>query len=206
MAYTLPPINVLSSSPHQIQEILDHLFEPSPSLYSLVASQLPREFSDWDAFCDWVGGLLLQLLNNANANNYNDELLLEILGAHPRLGAAKVDSAHSQAEQRSLASGDEEEGAKLQRLNEEYEKTFPGMKSHYYFSGEERRVGAKVIQECDTCMSRASSSSPHSASRLRMKPKRSLTPQKKKKKKKKKQRRTLQADGVKQKKRFFRWS
>jgi 2-oxo-4-hydroxy-4-carboxy--5-ureidoimidazoline (OHCU) decarboxylase len=139
MAYTLPPIDALSSSPHQIQEILDHLFEPSPSLYSLVASQLPREFADYNAFCDWVGGLLLQVLNNSNANNSNDELLLEILGAHPRLGAAKIDSVHSQAEQRSLASGDEEEGAKLQRLNEEYEKTFPG-KSPFFPPGGEEQV------------------------------------------------------------------
>lgn len=117
MSYRLPPISTLASAPHELQTILDHLFEPSPALYSLVAAHLPRSFTGYPEFCDWVG----TLLPDAPPNQ-----LLQILSAHPRLGAKQVDSAHSIEEQRSLAAASEEEGRRLEQLNREYEERFPG--------------------------------------------------------------------------------
>jgi len=55
----------------------------------------------------------------------------KILGAHPRLGEKKVDSAQSRAEQAQLNTGGQEETAKLLELNEKYEETFPGLRYVY---------------------------------------------------------------------------
>ena len=116
-SYRLPPVSTLASSPQHLAEILDHLFEPCPALHSLVAAHLPRAFAGYDEFCDFVGALL---------PGAPEPQLLAILGAHPRLGAARVDSAQSAAEQRSLAAASAAEAAKLAALNAEYEARFPG--------------------------------------------------------------------------------
>jgi 2-oxo-4-hydroxy-4-carboxy--5-ureidoimidazoline (OHCU) decarboxylase len=130
--YRLPSPAALSSSPELIQEVLVHLFEPSPTLYSLVASQLPRGFDGYDAFADFVAGLLLGLKDSGET-----ETLLRVLGAHPRLGAAKVESLHSQGEQRSLMAATAagvEEMERLKQLNDKYEETFPGGFFLFFFS------------------------------------------------------------------------
>ena len=68
--------------------------------------------------------------------------LEDILSSHPRLGEKKVDSAISRMEQQAMekasAAGQEGDGkSKLQeqetlrKLNEEYEKTFPGLRYVY---------------------------------------------------------------------------
>ncbi|KAA8910501.1 Oxo-4-hydroxy-4-carboxy-5-ureidoimidazoline decarboxylase [Sphaerosporella brunnea] len=140
-SYTLPPVATLASSPQQLQEVLDHLFEPSPALYSLVASQLPRHFADYAAFADWVAGLLRSGLRG------DDETLLSILRAHPRLGAKRVDSVHSQAEQKSLAVADPDEAGRLLELNDEYERTFPGMRYVVFVAGRSRPVIMQNMKE-----------------------------------------------------------
>jgi 2-oxo-4-hydroxy-4-carboxy--5-ureidoimidazoline (OHCU) decarboxylase len=71
-------------------------------------------------------------------------VLLDILSAHPRLGAKKVESEQSQAEQKSL--GNEHERAELQRLNEEYEKTFPGLRYVVFVNGRSREVVMKDMK------------------------------------------------------------
>ena len=74
------------------------------------------------------------------------EWLDKILGAHPRLGEKKVESAQSKAEQAQLNTGSEEEAAKLRDLNAEYEKTFPGLK--YVYGDQDfgpSRLGANAI-------------------------------------------------------------
>lgn len=119
---SLPPITTLSSSPAQIQTVLDHLFEPCPTLYTLVASHLPRSFASYDEFADFVADLLFAL--------DDQDKLLDVLGAHPRLGAKRVESVHSQGEQRSLAADGGEEAERLERLNDEYERAFPGKFCH----------------------------------------------------------------------------
>jgi len=68
------------------------------------------------------------------------EWLDKILGAHPRLGEKKVDSAQSQAEQAQLNTRGEEEATKLRNLNAEYEKTFPGLKYVVFVDGRSRSI------------------------------------------------------------------
>lgn len=63
----------------------------------------------------------------------------EILNCHPRLGAKKVESTHSQAEQKSL-SGSAEETEKLRSLNERYERTFPGLRYVVFVNGRPRSI------------------------------------------------------------------
>jgi 2-oxo-4-hydroxy-4-carboxy--5-ureidoimidazoline (OHCU) decarboxylase len=72
-------------------------------------------------------------------------VLLDILSAHPRLGAKKVDSEQSQAEQKSL--GNESERAELQRLNEEYEKKFPGLRYVVFVNGRSREEVMKDMKK-----------------------------------------------------------
>jgi len=75
------------------------------------------------------------------------EWLDKILGAHPRLGAKKVESAQSQAEQAQLNTGGEGEAAKLRELNELYEKTFPGLKYVVFVNGRSRTVIMENMNE-----------------------------------------------------------
>ncbi|KAF8249961.1 hypothetical protein K440DRAFT_192122 [Wilcoxina mikolae CBS 423.85] len=146
----LPPISALTSSPTHIQSVLDTLFEPSPSLYTLVSSHLPRSFTSYNEFADFVADLLFTL--------DDDEKLLNILGAHPRLGAKNVESVHSRGEQRSLGGGggeeeeEEEEGERLERLNVEYERVFPGMKYVVFVAGRSRQV---IMQNMEKRIARA---------------------------------------------------
>jgi len=136
---SLPPITTLSSSPAQIQTVLDHLFEPCPTLYTLVASHLPRSFASYDEFADFVADLLFAL--------DDQDKLLDVLGAHPRLGAKRVESVHSQGEQRSLAADGGEEAERLERLNDEYERAFPGMKYVAFVAGRSRQVIMQNMEE-----------------------------------------------------------
>jgi len=143
--YRLPSIAALSSSPELIQEVLDHLFERSLALYSLVASQLPRSFDSYNAFADFVAGLLLGLKDSGET-----ETLLKVLGAHPRLGAEKVESLHSQGEQRSLRAATGagvEEAKRLKQLNDRYEETFPGMRYVVFVNGRSRPVVMQNMEE-----------------------------------------------------------
>lgn len=134
MSNKLPPIESLSSAPHAIQQVLDTLFEPAPALYPLVASQLPRQFTSYDQFVDFVASLLFSLTRDrdGNGDDTEDSRLQEILSAHPRLGETNIHSALSRAEQTSLATAAAEgdEAAQLRRLNERYEQTFPGRYIH----------------------------------------------------------------------------
>ncbi|KAF8534537.1 Oxo-4-hydroxy-4-carboxy-5-ureidoimidazoline decarboxylase, partial [Trichophaea hybrida] len=130
-----------SSSPTEIQSVLDTLFEPSPTLYTLVSSHLPPSFTSYNEFADFVADLLFTL--------DDDEKLLNILGAHPRLGAKNVESVHSRGEQRSLGGGEEEEGERLERLNVEYERVFPGI---VFVAGRSRQV---IMQNMEKRIARA---------------------------------------------------
>ena len=56
------------------------------------------------------------------------------------MGAKKVESAQSQAEQAQLNTGGEEEAQKLRHLNDEYEKTYPGLRYVVFVNGRSRPV------------------------------------------------------------------
>lgn len=132
---TLPPIaSVPSLDPVARSDILGLLFEPSATLESTFVPFLAEQkFDSYNALIDAIGNQLRNLTDLA--------ALEDILSSHPRLGAKKVESAMSRLEQKAMekASSHEdgqtskensklEEQAVLESLNEEYEKTFPGLR------------------------------------------------------------------------------
>ena len=127
-SYHLPPVTTI---PHLITieraAILDALFEPCTSLHTLSLHLLHTQtFESYDDLIAAVGKQLEDLSESISTSD--KEWLDKILGAHPRLGAKKVDSEQSRGEQAQLNTGGEEEAEELQRLNEEYEKMFPGLR------------------------------------------------------------------------------
>jgi 2-oxo-4-hydroxy-4-carboxy--5-ureidoimidazoline (OHCU) decarboxylase len=123
-ALTLPPISALPTlSAAEMEQLLDLLFEPSPALHSLCLPILHGvTFASYDAIISHINNLLKDLANR------DKNTLDEILGSHPRLGAKKVESAQSQAEQRQLNHGAEGEKEELAWLNQQYEHRFPGLR------------------------------------------------------------------------------
>jgi hypothetical protein len=130
-AFQLPAIDGLPAlSAIERAKILDALFEPCTALHTLSLDLLhTKTFTSYD---DLIASVGVQLTDLSESPSTSDTQWLDkILGAHPRLGAKKVDSAQSAAEQAQLNSGGEEEATKLRELNEEYEKTFPGLRYVY---------------------------------------------------------------------------
>ena len=127
-AFHLPPISGLPAlSTIERAAILDALFEPCQALHILSLDLLHTE--KFDSYNDLIASVRVQLTDLSDSPSTSDtEWLDKILGAHPRLGAKKVDSAQSQAEQAQLNTGGEEEATKLRNMNEEYEQTFPGLR------------------------------------------------------------------------------
>jgi hypothetical protein len=129
--FQLPPIaGVPTLSTTERASVLDALFEPCTALHTLSLDLLHTE--TFLSYNDLIASVGVQLTDLSESPSTSDtEWLDRILGAHPRLGAKKVDSAQSQAEQAQLNTGGEEEATKLRELNEEYEKTFPGLRYVY---------------------------------------------------------------------------
>ncbi|KAI6709852.1 hypothetical protein JHW43_007615 [Diplocarpon mali] len=139
-SFQLPPIEDVPSLPvSERASILDALFEPCDALHTLSLDLLNTE--TFASYNDLIASVGVQLSNLAESSCMSDAKWLDkILGAHPRLGAKKVDSAQSQAEQAQLNTGGEKEAEKLQDLNEEYEKAFPGMTYVVFVNGRSRPV------------------------------------------------------------------
>jgi len=138
---SLPPVGDITSLTANSQtEILALLFEPSPTLTSRYVPLLAATpFDSYAALINTIGADLQILASSDDSENL--AALEDILSSHPRLGAPKVDSAMSRMEQAAMNAaskptegGDEEEQRKQQEseilkgLNEEYEKTFPGLR------------------------------------------------------------------------------
>ena len=118
--------------------ILDLLFEPSTQLHTLSVPLLhDQEFSSYAELIAAVGVQLTDLSESASTSD--TAWLQNILGSHPRLGAKKIESAQSQTEQAQL-QGSGEEAEQLRVLNEEYEKTFPGLRYVVFVNGRPRSV------------------------------------------------------------------
>lgn len=119
-------------------KVLDLLFEPSTQLHTLsVALLLEKKFESYDSLISAVGVQLTDLSDSSSASD--KQWLEDILGSHPRLGAKKVDSAQSQAEQAQL-QGSGHEAEQLRILNEEYEQKFPGLRYVVFVNGRSRSV------------------------------------------------------------------
>ena len=135
----LPPIQDVPSLPAEDRAaILDLLFEPSTQLHTLSLPLLhDKTFS---SYIDLIAAVGVQLTDLSESASTSDTTWLhDILGSHPRLGAKKVDSAQSQAEQAQLQGGGDE-AAKLTQLNDEYEQKFPGLKYVVFVQGRSREV------------------------------------------------------------------
>ncbi|TAQ84260.1 hypothetical protein B7494_g7417 [Chlorociboria aeruginascens] len=129
--FELPPIeSVPTLSTTERAAILDSLFEPCTSLHTLSVELLHTE--TFESYDDMIASIGVQLQYLAESPSTSDtEWLDTILAVHPRLGEKKVESVQSQAEQAQLNTGGEAAAILLQRLNEEYEKTFPGLRYVY---------------------------------------------------------------------------
>jgi hypothetical protein len=129
--FQLPPItSVPTLSTIERAAVLDALFEPCTALHTLSLGLLHTEM--FTSYNDLIASVGVQLTDLSESPSISDtEWLDKILGAHPRLGEKKVESAQSQAEQAQLNTGGEEEAIKLRNLNVEYEKTFPGLRYVY---------------------------------------------------------------------------
>lgn len=116
--------------------VLDLLFEPSPALHALSDPLLQSSHATYTALVNQIRSSLHSLLSSSSPSSLST--LDAVLQSHPRLGASKVDSAQSRAEQASL--GTVGEGEKLKQLNEEYEATFPGLRYVVFVNGRSREV------------------------------------------------------------------
>lgn len=138
-AAKLPPVEQVSQlSTEDRAAILDLLFEPSTQLHTLAVPLLhENSFESWQDLIAAIGVHLIELSESASTS---DTAWLEgVLGSHPRLGAKKVDSSQSQAEQAQL-QGTTDEAEQLRLLNQEYETTYPGLRYVVFVNGRSRNV------------------------------------------------------------------
>ncbi|GJC96231.1 OHCU decarboxylase [Colletotrichum higginsianum] len=130
---SLPDIDTLTHSSEEEQtEILDALFEPSPAIHALILPSISAaSFQSYDELITHCHKTFQALIDDPA----HKAELHSIISSHPRLGAKKVESAQSAAEQAQLQSGDATE---LAALNAEYEAKFPGLRYVVFVSGRGR--------------------------------------------------------------------
>lgn len=141
---SLPPIATISQLDAAGRaQILDLLFEPSTQLHTLSVTPIAEAtFSSYADLIAFVGNQFSALVDS---DLESDQRWLDtILGAHPRLGGKKVDSALSRQEQAAMKAAESATGsaaqsgadaediaAKLVDLNARYEEAFPGLRYVY---------------------------------------------------------------------------
>ncbi|KAL4975407.1 Oxo-4-hydroxy-4-carboxy-5-ureidoimidazoline decarboxylase [Aspergillus desertorum] len=140
---SLPPPCSLRELPQEEQfQALDTLFESSPELHTLMAPVLANQtFASYASLIDAVGGRMSAL--SATNSPTDRDILVGILGSHPRLGQPKTAAAEhlselSKREQANLNTGAEEQAEKLRLLNAEYEEKFPGLRFVTFVNGRSR--------------------------------------------------------------------
>jgi hypothetical protein len=139
---TLPPASTLPTLPASTQtSILADLFEPSTSLNNTILPLLSTPHPSYPVLINQTIKPHLLSLRTADP-----PLLLSILASHPRLGAPKIDSAQSAAEQAQLQGG-EEVVAELASLNEAYEAKFPGLRFVVFVNGRGRGEIMAIMRE-----------------------------------------------------------
>ncbi len=124
----LPPASSLTAD--TLPAALSTLFNPSPALESyIVPYLLPHTpFPSYDELVALVRPKLRALASSSSDRDIS--LLHDILAAHPRLGAKKVEGGLSHGEQAGLRAGlgEDTEMEELERLNEEYERLYEGLR------------------------------------------------------------------------------
>ncbi|KAL4802243.1 Oxo-4-hydroxy-4-carboxy-5-ureidoimidazoline decarboxylase [Aspergillus unguis] len=151
-----PPSSVKDLSQDRQFQVLDTLFESSPELHTLVGPVLANQsFSSYSSLVDAVGDQMSAL--SASNRPTDRDILLGILGSHPRLGQPKTAAAEhlselSKKEQAKLNTGDDgTQAAKLQLLNQEYELQFPGLRFVTFVNGRSRDA---IIEEGNSRIAR----------------------------------------------------
>lgn len=132
----------------QLAGVLDNLFEPCAALRGCLTPQIRKtQFPTYTALIAFCRVQLLSLIGEyvSNPTPEKRELICKVVSAHPRLGVPKKQtgslSAHSQNEQKSLATQDGEDSSLaklLQELNAKYETTFPGLIFVVFVNGRSR--------------------------------------------------------------------
>ncbi|KAJ3021447.1 UNVERIFIED_CONTAM: hypothetical protein HDU68_009622 [Siphonaria sp. JEL0065] len=137
-----PSPSVNSCNYVEFERILNELFEPAPPLVSYLYNFHP--FNDMNALLDVAENVLL---NNTTLNTFSKTQLVEIVNAHPRLGAPKT-AALSGASKKEQGNGsdDAQVNESLQVLNETYEAKF-GFKLVEFVNGRSRRDLLPVLQK-----------------------------------------------------------
>ncbi|KAM5354030.1 hypothetical protein ACJ41O_000680 [Fusarium nematophilum] len=129
-----PPSDLRKAVEAEQVQVLDLLFEPSPAIHSTLLPVLRDvEHTSYPELIDACKARLFSLAPS-NSSSEPDQTLLSIVGSHPRLGAKKVESAQSAAEQANLQG----EGEELAKLNQEYEERFPGLRYVVFVNGRGR--------------------------------------------------------------------
>ncbi|KAI0976476.1 Oxo-4-hydroxy-4-carboxy-5-ureidoimidazoline decarboxylase [Xylaria arbuscula] len=113
---------------------------PPPPSSSLSSATIPDNtpFTSYPSLIRHIGTLLHQLVVSSSSTPSSREKLHAILGSHPRLGAKKVDSTQSRAEQAQLNTAGTDESERLAALNREYEERFPGLRYVVFVNGRSR--------------------------------------------------------------------
>ncbi|KAM3528785.1 hypothetical protein MY4038_005725 [Beauveria bassiana] len=144
----LPNIKDLRSlSDARKSAALDLLFEPSPEIHKALIPVIDSQHhTSYDKLIESCRKTFLSMAPKSTAAK-PDQDLLSILGSHPRLGAKKVESAQSVAEQARLGG----ESKVLARLNREYEERFPGLRYVVFVNGRGR---AEIMEDMKARMDR----------------------------------------------------
>ncbi|KKA30279.1 hypothetical protein TD95_003874 [Thielaviopsis punctulata] len=135
------PQSIPSLPPTAQTAVLDALFEPSPTLHALMQPALQTPFPSYPALITACHSVMHSLRQTDTPR------LHAILGAHPRLGAPKVDSAQSAAEQARLQQGSEATRVRLAELNQLYEQRFPGLRYVVFVNGRGREEIMRNMEE-----------------------------------------------------------
>ena len=128
----------------QIKHAISMLFEPSEDLLPIATGTLAGSstYHDW---CEKIREKLKQNLSQTEkGDGVAQKLLVNIISAHPRLGAKKVESSQSQTEQRQLR--DEKTVIALSELNSAYEAKF-GIKFVIFVNGRGRDTIVQIMRE-----------------------------------------------------------
>ncbi|SJM86089.1 uncharacterized protein ZBIST_2653 [Zygosaccharomyces bailii] len=145
----------IGSSSKLQEEVMDDLFEPSEGLQVLTLKN--NEFmseagslKSYSEFIELVRSTLLQTSVRAEREGEQElNLLVDVVGAHPRLGEPKLKlSRYSQAEQQNLQQSHDPPYIKerLAQLNAEYERLYPQLKFVVFVNGRTRPEIIKVME------------------------------------------------------------
>ncbi|KAG0332016.1 hypothetical protein BG004_001422 [Podila humilis] len=154
---SLPSIDTLNSPATTVQEFSEAvtlLFEPAPPIVKHLHAKRP--YTSYSALIDETSSFLQK-----SNNNLTLEEQLDVINAHPRIGAAKAnlsalslieqgysaEDAQKQVDATSTPSQDDEITQQtLKRLNEEYEAKY-GFKFVVFVNGRPRSVIIPVMED-----------------------------------------------------------